>query len=303
MHVAHCRHLDISASGPDVMIRWPFMFVMAVLLYVAFCITFSDIDHARHRNAVFTPPPPAWSLKIMALGQRQAMAELLFTRLMFYNEALRESEDKEVDPALILKVTDIATELDPYNMDCYYFAQALLGDLSQYVAAFNRILERGMKYRKNDFYLPWFIGVNYYFTLDDPARAAPYFAETARRKPDSRLFSTFASRVFYEGDETRQAVVFLKLMLAQARYPALKNKIRIRLKAMETVLFLERALRQYRRQTGEYANGLDDLVRAGILKAIPPDPYGGKFYLAGERRVRTTSSFSFAGTGKHHASD
>ena len=242
-------------------------------------------------------------MKIMALGQRQAMSELLFTRLMFYNEARKELEDREAEPGLVLRVTDIISELDPYNMDSYYFAQALLGDQSQYVAGLNHILERGMRYRRHDFYLPWFIGVNYYFTLDDPAKAAPYFAETARRKPDSKLFSTFASRVFYEGAETEQAVIFLRSMLNQTRYPALKNKIRIRLQAMETVLFLEKGLERYMKQTGHHAERLEDLVKAGILKAIPPDPYGGKFYLAHDGRVKTTSSFSFAKNKYGHTSD
>jgi len=34
-------------------------------------------------------------------------------------------------------------------------------------------------------------------------------------------------------------------------------------------------------------------VEGGILKGIPPDPYGGKFYLDKSGRVRTTSEFAF----------
>ncbi len=281
--------------------RWTALFIINLSIYIIFSLYCHQFYPKREQAIHFTPPPPAWALKIMDMGQHEAMAELLFTKLMFYNEEKKEYEGKNAEPDLILKVIDTATKLDPYNMDCYYFAQALLSDNAAYIKPLNKILLRGMKYRKHDFYLPWFIGVNYYFTLTDPAKAAPFFAETARRKPNSRLFSTLASRVFYEGGMTEQAIVFLKSILSEIHYPALRNKIKIRLQALETVLFLQNAVKIYKKKMHQQPRNLSDLVKAGILKSIPPDPYGGTFYLTQSGHIYTTSKFTYRKKEDEHS--
>jgi hypothetical protein len=36
-----------------------------------------------------------------------------------------------------------------------------------------------------------------------------------------------------------------------------------------------------------------ELVRSGLLKGVPRDPYGGQFYLTDRGGVKSTSNFAF----------
>jgi hypothetical protein len=72
----------------------------------------------------------------------------------------------------------------------------------------------------------------------------------------------------------------------------LRKWLTLRLKAFRMVEFLEDGIAQYQEIYGSQPPSLEALVEGGILQAIPPDPYGGKFYLDKSGRVQTTSEFA-----------
>jgi hypothetical protein len=73
----------------------------------------------------------------------------------------------------------------------------------------------------------------------------------------------------------------------------------IRLEALEAILLLERAVATFTERSGRKPAALDELVEAGIIRALPRDPYGGRFYLDADGAVKTTSELRF---GNRHAS-
>ena len=66
----------------------------------------------------------------------------------------------------------------------------------------------------------------------------------------------------------------------------------VRLKAFKIVAFLEDAVALYEKKFNHKPEGIESLVEHGILQGIPPDPYGGMFYLDAAGKVRTTSKFA-----------
>jgi hypothetical protein len=56
-------------------------------------------------------------------------------------------------------------------------------------------------------------------------------------------------------------------------------------------LYLEKAVEHFRERLGRLPRHLDELVKQGVVREIPSDPYGGTFYLTPEGGVKTTSNF------------
>jgi len=269
--------------------------------YISILFAYPVVKETQHTPARLPTLLPAWVIDVLSLGQSEAVAELIFFQVILYSES-REAVDRlPFDLDAMTRDLNIATKLDPYNMDCYYFAQAMLGDKTDTLSDLNDLLERGLRHRTWDYYLPFFLGANYYFVLKDRKKAADYFAEAARRRPESPLFSTLAARVYNEADCTEYAILFLRQILQEASSPVIRDRIRKRLQALETVCLLEQAVSMYEERFKALPTSMKQLLTCGILREMPPDPYGGEFYLDNEGTVYTTSKFVDQRTGKNES--
>ena len=68
----------------------------------------------------------------------------------------------------------------------------------------------------------------------------------------------------------------------------------MRLKAYLEVRNIETARDRYTEKYGKTPATVEQLVHSGLLHTVPPDPYGGRFYLGEHGEVGTTSKFSFS---------
>ena len=194
-----------------------------------------------------------------------------------------------------------STRLDPYNMDAYYFAQAVLAWEKGMAQRAVELLEYGFAHRTWDWYLPFYISFDYAFFLKDYEKAGMYLAKAAALKPEVEWYATLAARYFYEGGSTALALAYLREMIPAARNEAIKKRLVTRAEAFEKVLKIEEAIAAYKQRFQTNPEDLERLVRAGLLARIPEDPYGGKFYLDEQGRVRTTSKL--VPVEKTHGSD
>jgi tetratricopeptide (TPR) repeat protein len=178
-------------------------------------------------------------------------------------------------------------------MDAYYFAQAVLAwDAGRPHQAID-LLEYGFAHRTWDWYLPFFLSFDYAFFLKDYAKAGEFLAKAAALNPRAAWFSSLAARYYYEGGRTALALVYLEEMISTARNEAIKKHLITRAEALEKILKLEEAVLIYKQRIHRAPENLEELVRAGILKHIPEDPYGGNFYLDEQGKVRTTSKLAY----------
>ncbi|MCF8069567.1 MAG: hypothetical protein K9L30_13365 [Desulfobacterales bacterium] len=267
-------------------------FLLIILSFVPFWYFFNQFQSRKPLPVLPPQSLPAPALKIVSGGHNEVAAQNLYFKTMFYNELRAEEGNHQIDHETTVNLLDITNQLDPYNADCYYYGQALLAEQPDFVRPLNTILLRSMKNRSWDHYPPWFLGSNYYYTLQDKKMAGIYFSEAAKRRPDIAFFATFAARSLHEGAETEMAVKVLREMLHDAKSPLVAEPIKNRLLAFETVLFLRQALERYSKQFKKPAQRLEDLVNDHILKDIPPDPYGGHFYLDKDGAVQTTSNYA-----------
>jgi len=241
----------------------------------------------------YIPNPHVLRLGVADYGL--AVAETAVVKVLFYFGTLVENLSKNViippEYPNMYRTLEAAAYLDPYNMDGYYFAQAVFTWNLGRIAEVNALLERGLKYRSWDPWLPFYLGFNYAYFLKDYPKAAVYMQQAAERSGNP-LFAKLASRYFYESQQTGLGLIFLDTMIAQAKDLAVRKTYQLRRDSLVAITVIEKALSDYQLKFGYRPSDLQALVKTGLLEALPVDPYGGTFYLDEQGRVRTTSKLA-----------
>ncbi|MDA8163409.1 MAG: hypothetical protein M0017_00055 [Desulfobacteraceae bacterium] len=239
--------------------------------------------------------PSAKVLKIMSGDQRYAMAEWEVLKVIFYFGSLVEKWQNRIaippEYYNMFKTIETASELDPYNMDGYYFAEAAFTWEVGHAQDVNYLLDRGMRYRTWDYLLPFFAGFNASYFLKSPQQAAPYFQKAAELSGNP-LFTNLAARYFQEADQTEAAIRFLTMMIRQAPSNRERQLYQRRLDALQAIRSLQERITVFQKRYGRKPRSLQELVATKLLPGIPADPYGGTFYLDGRGRVKTTSKMA-----------
>ena len=237
-------------------------------------------------------------LKPLSADQKElAAASLVFKVLMYYGNVVGKAPEGAVlteQPDLqgMSRLLHGAVQLDPYNMDAYYFAQGILTwDARQFKVA-NDLLEYGMKYRSWDWYLPFFSGFNYAYFLKDYKKAAHYY-NLAGDLSGEDLYKSLSSRYLQESGQTDLAIAYLTGMVKTAKNQAVKQSYEIRLKAFREVRRIELARELFAAAKERLPVSVDQLVHSGYLDPAPVDPYGGRFLLEPDGKVTSSSKFAF----------
>jgi len=238
--------------------------------------------------------PPEFALSVFSFGNKELMACVIFYNTEFYFGEKAGSRKEIPEYKIIYDALNKATDLDPYNMDCYYFAQGALSWIKPAIPVLNRLLIKGLKHRTWDWYLPFFIGANYYFQLKDPLHAAQYMKQAAKLNYKSPILATLTARMFYQGNQTQAGILYLKSLIAETSSPVFKKQFKKRLHALEAILFLEQGVKRYKTRFGKTPKNIREMLTTGMIDNIPADPYGGRFYIDNDGKILTTSKLAEA---------
>jgi tetratricopeptide (TPR) repeat protein len=271
-----------------------------LIVVVGSMLPLTRIRDDRPVNARLGFYPPAPVIKALSGDHFQFLSQVISLQCLFYFGTLVEERGPEPDWKRIYQALYTSTRLDPYNMDAYYFAQAVLTWDAGMVRPAIELLEYGFSYRNWDWYLPFYISFDYAFFLKDYTKAAQYLKKAAELNPRAAWFSTLAARYYYEGGRTALALAYLKELIPTARNESIRKHLMIRAEALERILELEEAVSAYRKRFQQPPESIEKLVEKGFIERIPEDPYGGSFYLDEQGKVRTTSKLAL-GKGGHGA--
>ena len=234
---------------------------------------------------------PSQVAQIVALEFKGLFADIIFSKAMTYygGKLIRGEKATEEEWDWIYRNMDTATDLDPYFLDPYYFGATNLAWGTNKVKEANLLLEKAFRYRDWDWTIPFYLGFNYFYFLQDNEKAAFYLMEASKKQGSGTLLPTLAARLAYQGKKTENAIIFLQEILNKTDDETVKKAYEKRLNALKGILFLERAVAAYRERFKKQPTNVDELIAKGILSEIPQDPYGGKFYLHKDGSIKTTS--------------
>ncbi|MGA1846084.1 hypothetical protein [Deferribacter abyssi] len=274
-------------------------YVFALVAVVCLVLFFPYFQKDMQKRPLFEKlgyTPQGKFYKIVLGEFRWFMGDYLsFKSIIYYGgkvDKISERKFHEVEFYNLYRTIETSIILNPYNEDAYYFAQgAFTWDIGK-IREVNALLKYVMKYRTWDFKIPFFLGFNYAYFLKDYKTAA-YYYKKASEISGSALFTNLAARYFYEGGETELGIAYLKTMIKITRKESIKKSYEVRLQALEAIYTIERAIKRYKEKNKALPKDIDELVRKGFLREVPKDPYGGKFYIDKDGKVRTTSKLAF----------
>jgi len=241
--------------------------------------------------------PPA-ILRITSLEFRSLVSDYLFLKsLVFIGSTFERTEKPRVKNGewkWVYNTLDASTTLDPYFLDPYYLANAFLTWDAFMIQEDNLLLIRGSKHRDWDSILPFFVGFNYFYFLQDNVNARKWLLE-ASEKPDAPhiFYTELASKLSNEKNRTNNAIAFLEEMTKKTNDESLKDKYASRISYLRSVLQVERAVELYKKKFGKQPSDLKTLVQTGLVREIPADPYGEQLYLDSDGHVKSSSNAQF----------
>lgn len=275
-----------SASSISMKIMCPtLLVVMALLIGILTCLQ-QDLDRRSDRVAgkieELAQLPRGEVLRPALLGYHHLGADILWLRTLQVLGKKKNSVDEHV---WLYHAMDVTTTLDPLYAYVYYVGGVVLTDLAGRVDLSNQLLEKGLAANPNEWNLPFLLGYNYYFVLNEPAKGAEYISRAAKIPGGPGFLPGLATRMYAESGDPDVALQFLEAMWRENPDVAVREKLKER--ATEVMIErdlrrLETAIQRYQQTQHKYPKTLSDLISFGILPSIPEEPFGGAYLLDSE---------------------
>jgi tetratricopeptide (TPR) repeat protein len=221
--------------------------------------------------------PQGEYLRIAVLGYEQMAADFLWIQAI---QAMGERKISEESGAWLARTLNVITTLDPRFGLVYEVGGIALTTLVHLPEESNRLLEKGIINNPQVWKLPFLLGFNYYFDFSDDLKAAEYIARASRLPGAPEYLPRLAARLFVSAKTPQIAIDFLAQVYAQTTDENVKRVLEQRLKEAvveRDLLLLEEAIGRYRQTVRSPPEDLRDLVRKGILRELPTEPFGGRY--------------------------
>jgi tetratricopeptide (TPR) repeat protein len=224
-------------------------------------------------------------LSRMALSFDSLLADVYWIRLVQYYGGMRLSKAQEKRYDLLYPLLDLTTSLDPHFSIAYRFGAFFLAehppggagrpDLAQ------QLLEKGMAADARRWEYPYDIGFVYY-REGEYQRAAEWLRRAAAVPGAPEWVEPVAAVTLAAGGDIDTSRVLWRNLLASAEEDWIRNAAAFRLQqldAIDAIQRLQRVVTTYQRSRGAAPPQWEDLIRAGMLRAVPLDPAGYPFII------------------------
>jgi tetratricopeptide (TPR) repeat protein len=242
-----------------------------------------ELDRRQDRTVVqiegLAQLPKGEYLKPALLGYHHLGADILWLRLIQVIGKKRNSADEY---EWMYHALDVLTTLDPQYAYAYYAGGVILGDLANRPDLSIRLLEKGVKANPEVWNIPFLLGYNYYFLLDDSVKGAEYIMKAASLPDGPAYLPGLATRMASEAGNPDTALAFLETRLLETQDPETRESLANRMKEViieRDLRILESGVEAYRTQYRALPATVTDLVVAGTIPILPQEPFGGDYRL------------------------
>ncbi|TKB57195.1 MAG: hypothetical protein E8D49_13695 [Nitrospira sp.] len=216
-------------------------------------------------------------LRPALMGFHHLGADIIWLRIV---QVLGEQVVTEQDYEWLSHALDVVTTLDPLYIYAYDAGGTILAELAHRVDWSNRLLEKGMKANPAAWRLPFTLGFNYFFHLNDYVKAGEYMGQAAKIPGRPLYVDTLAARLYVEGKSPLLALQYLEIMIQQAEDPQLRAIYEDKYKEVliaRDLGTMDLALARYRQTRGRNPQTIADLVKEGFVASVPEEPFGGEY--------------------------
>lgn len=261
------------------------VFLNATLVLVLGCMISlqQELDRRYDRTGIqveeLRAVLPAEYLKPALMGYHHLGADLLWLRLI---QVVGKRSHTAQEYEWLYHALDVITDLDPQYDYAYQVGGLVLTHLANRIDLSNRLLEKGLEPNPTVWQIPFYIGFNRFFYLQDPSRAADYIARAARLPGRPPYLPLLATQLYAEAGNPETALNFLTAIRSQTPEGWVKEQLETRIKEViieRDIRMLEKAVARYREREGRVPHTLKDLLRADDITALPLEPFDGEYRL------------------------
>jgi hypothetical protein len=277
------------------MSRFHFVVSVAVLVAASFLIYALGVtlNYSRYSNDVVEELmyfPSGRLLGIASLGYDTVLADLLWLRgIQYYGEHRRTDRNYPLAEHVFKTITD----LDPAFVDAYRFGAFVLGQDAGQPVSGAHLLKKGMRHNPYDWRLPFDLGFLHFIVMKDGAAAGHYFKMASRIDGSPALAKRFSAFAYRKAGKTAVAKALWEEIHSSSDNKVMKETAEYALRSIlrdEIRDSLDVCIDRFHKLRGRPPGALDELVRAGLVKGIPEDPLGGRYFIDPASGVAMSSS-------------
>lgn len=173
---------------------------------------------------------------------------------------------------------DCATSLDPRLIQGYFFGGIVAARDRAGIGKGIAFLKKGLERSPGDWQIPYWIGMDYY-QIGEFLQAARYY-DQASRFPDAPPFLRgIQPMAYYRAGRPEMGIIFLKGLVQSVKDPRQLELIEKKLSWLNIIVVLEKNVQAFVSAHGRVPADLQELAKAGMIAAVPDDPFGQGFYL------------------------
>jgi hypothetical protein len=172
---------------------------------------------------------------------------------------------------------DVMADLHPAFVDTYFLSQSTLPYFSAEKARENNeILKKGIAALPDNWVLPFFVGFNHFYHLQENLEASKYLLSASKLPGAATWLAHLASMLAAEGGDIYAGLIWLKAMQKGEQDETVRQSYAKDIAVFEMAVEVQKAIHNYRNQYGRYPSVLDDLV-PDFLPHLPD--FKGRFFL------------------------
>lgn len=251
--------------------------ILASLLYIQQKIDIRRDNFQQIERFMFLPKGEY--LKTAVLGYDQLAADIVWLQAI---QVIGDKRISEEGYSWIYHALDVVTTLDPKFHYAYEVGGVILSTLGKKIDLSNTLLEKGLKENPNVWQIPFYLGFNHFFYMDDYKKAAEYMTIASRLPGRPSYIPQLAATLHVEQGNPEVALEFLERAYKETEDERIKKEIENKTREVmvaRDIIFLEGGIKRYVEIYKKNPESLEDLVTGKIIDMIPKEPFGGFYYI------------------------
>jgi hypothetical protein len=264
----------------------------ALVLAVAFVATAERLKSVPRQtvSVEMQVALPLFVQVFMAAGDRDLAANIAAIRALVVSTEKMRPEDYRI----LAKVQEDVSWLNPGHEDNYYIAAAILPWNGELESA-QRILARATRARLFDYQPAFYYAFHLLHFSGDAAGASAWLREAAEHLPEgdeSLQMKNLAAKWMDKAQDLDLAIRVVEAMARQSKRKDFRAYLEQRVTRLQDLKALRTAAAAYHTRFARPPSRLEDLVAAGLLPAVPQDPFGFGFGMDATGRIILRNSGS-----------
>lgn len=254
--------------------------IIAALVFSIYIVQHQIAGYKGIENKIeeFVTLPKGEYLKPAVLGYEQLVADIIWLKTI---QLIGEDTVTPDGYNWIYHALDVVTTLDPKFAYAYQLGGVTLSVLGKVPEKSNLLLIKGMRENPDVWQIPFYIGFNNFFYLNDYKTAAEYMAKASELPGNPAYLPKLASRLYVQAGDPDIALEFLTRFYKETKDENVRDALEQRIKEViveRDARLLEDAIKRYENLYKAYPERLIQLVEQGIISELPHEPLGGYYY-------------------------